>query len=70
MRGSKVVANCKKQFKKLAPHEMESRQMIVEDHPVITMAVSFANYILEYEDDTLKMTRNPGCLLINLLNRS
>ena len=43
VRGSMVVANCKKQFKKLAPHEMESRQMIIEDHPVITTAVSLCH---------------------------
>ena len=45
VRDSKVVANCKTQFKKLAPHEMQSRQMVVEDHPVITSAVRITCYV-------------------------
>ena len=45
VRESKAVANCKKQFKKLAPHEMESRQMVVEDHPVIATAVRITCYV-------------------------
>jgi hypothetical protein len=51
VRDLKVVANCKNEFKQLAPHEMQRRQMVVEDHPVITSAVS---------GDTLRVTRNTG----------